>query len=275
MKKEKSISTSFLNICICIILPRTAQNQLVDLDFADELAPLSHTHEQMQIRTASVAAVSTPVGLNIHKGKTKVLKDNTGNTNPITLCDETLEEVESFTYLGSIIDEQGGSDADVKTRIGKARVAFLQLKYIWNSKQLSTNIKFRTFNTNMKTVLLYGAETWRTTTTIIKKLSTQNTSDPLARHYKQQSTMRENKRNPNGGRNQKETLEVDRTHIEESTQLCHEASLHLESSRPNQKRKTKEHTTLTNGYRHGKNEQQSDRTGKEGRGQSGLENADR
>ncbi|VDP60941.1 unnamed protein product [Schistosoma curassoni] len=35
----------------------TAQNQLDDLDFADDLALLSHTHDQMQIKTASVAAV--------------------------------------------------------------------------------------------------------------------------------------------------------------------------------------------------------------------------
>ncbi|VDO80521.1 unnamed protein product [Schistosoma margrebowiei] len=148
----------------------TAQNQLDDLDFADDLALLSHTHEQMQMKTASVAAVSASVGLSIHKGKTKVLKFKAENNNPITLDGETLENVESFTYLGSIIDEQGGSDADVKTRIGKARTAFLQLKKIWNSKQLSTNIKVRIFNTNVKAVLLYGAETWRTTTTTIKKV---------------------------------------------------------------------------------------------------------
>ncbi|VDP33385.1 unnamed protein product [Schistosoma curassoni] len=42
------------------------------------------------------------------------------------------------------------------------------MKNIWNSKQLSTNIKVRIFNTNVKAVLLYGAETWRTTTTTIK-----------------------------------------------------------------------------------------------------------
>ncbi|VDP51775.1 unnamed protein product [Schistosoma margrebowiei] len=123
----------------------TAQHQLDDLDFADDLALLSRTHEQMQINTAE-------------------------NSNPITPDGETLEDVESFTYLRSIIDEQGGSDADVKARIGKARTAFLQLKNIWNSKQLSTNIKVRIFDTNVKAVLLCGAETWRITTTIIKKV---------------------------------------------------------------------------------------------------------
>ncbi|VDP46148.1 unnamed protein product [Schistosoma curassoni] len=148
----------------------TAQNQLDDLGLADDLALLSYTHEQMQIKTTNIATVSASVGLNIHKGKTKVLKFKAENSNPITLDGETLEDVESFTYLESIIDEQRGSDADVKARIGKARVALLQLKNIWNSKPLPTNIKVRIFNTNVKTVLLYGAEAWRTTTTIIKKL---------------------------------------------------------------------------------------------------------
>ncbi|VDP01113.1 unnamed protein product [Schistosoma margrebowiei] len=73
----------------------------------------------MQIKTASVAAVSASADLNIHKGKNKVLKFNTENINPITLDGKTLEDVESFTYLRSIIDKQGGSDADVKVRIIK------------------------------------------------------------------------------------------------------------------------------------------------------------
>ncbi|VDP29929.1 unnamed protein product [Schistosoma margrebowiei] len=84
----------------------TARNQLDDLDFADDLALLSRTHEQMQMKTASVAAVSASVGISIHKGKTKVLKFKGENNNPITLDGETLEDVEFFTYLGSIIHEQ-------------------------------------------------------------------------------------------------------------------------------------------------------------------------
>ncbi|VDP03499.1 unnamed protein product [Schistosoma curassoni] len=133
----------------------TAHKQLDDLDFADDLAFLSHTHEQMQMKTASVAAVSESVGLNIHKGKTKVLKYSTEKSNPITLDGGTLEDVESFTYLSSIIDERGGSDANVNVRIGKARTAVLQMKDIWNSKQLSTNIRVTIVKTNVKAVLLY------------------------------------------------------------------------------------------------------------------------
>ncbi|VDP47385.1 unnamed protein product [Schistosoma curassoni] len=127
--------------------------QLDDLDFADDLALLSQTQQQMQEKTNSVSGASAAVGLNIHKGKSKILRYNTARTNPITIDGEDLE---TFTYLGSIIDERGGSDADVKARIGKVRAAYLQLRNIWNSKQLSTNTKVRIFNTNVETVLLYG-----------------------------------------------------------------------------------------------------------------------
>ncbi|VDP66036.1 unnamed protein product [Schistosoma curassoni] len=53
----------------------------------------------------------------MHKGKSKILLYNTACTNPIT-TDEDLEDIKSFTYLSSIIDEYSGSDADVDERNG-------------------------------------------------------------------------------------------------------------------------------------------------------------
>ncbi|VDP47448.1 unnamed protein product [Schistosoma mattheei] len=94
--------------------------QLDDLDFADDLALLSQTQQQMQEKTTSVAAV----GFNIHKGKSKIFRYNTACTNRIPIDGEDLEDFETFTYLGSIIDEHGGSDEDVKARISKARAAY-------------------------------------------------------------------------------------------------------------------------------------------------------
>ncbi|VDO65291.1 unnamed protein product [Schistosoma margrebowiei] len=92
---------------------------LDDLDIADDLALLSQTQQQMQEKTNSVAAASAAIGLNIHKGKSKVLRYNTACTDPITIDGEDLE--------------------DVKARTSKARAAYVQLRNIWNSKQLSVN----------------------------------------------------------------------------------------------------------------------------------------
>ncbi|VDO84112.1 unnamed protein product [Schistosoma curassoni] len=125
--------------------------QLDYSDFAYDLTLLPHTHQRMQVKTNGIAAGSTSVGLNMHKGKYKILKYNTENTNTITLDGETMEEMESFRYLCSIIDEKGGFNEDVKARIGKATASFLQLKNSWNSKQLSINVKVTIFNTNVRT----------------------------------------------------------------------------------------------------------------------------
>ena len=90
----------------------TLWTQLDDLDFADDLALLSHNHQQMQAKTNILAETSSEVGLNIHEGKTKSMRVNTTSTQPIILGDSRIEEVESFTYLGSIVDNQGGTYAD-------------------------------------------------------------------------------------------------------------------------------------------------------------------
>lgn len=148
----------------------TLFDQLEDLDFADDLALLSHNHAQMQDKTTHLETISAGVGLKINKRKTELIKTNTTADNPVMINGEPIKEVESFVYLGSIIDGQGGSDRDVKARIGKARGAFVMLKKIWSSKEISQRTKLRIFNSNVKSVLLYGCETWRTTETMLGKI---------------------------------------------------------------------------------------------------------
>ena len=96
-------------------------SQLDDLDFADDLALLSHNHQQMQDKTTRLMDISAKVGLSINKQKTEIMKVNTASTEPVLLEGSPLYEVESFAYLGSIINVQGGTDEVVKTRIGKGQ----------------------------------------------------------------------------------------------------------------------------------------------------------
>ncbi|VDP30539.1 unnamed protein product [Schistosoma margrebowiei] len=115
----------------------TAENKLHDLDLADNPALLSRTHEQIQMKTTSVAEESASINFKIHNEKGNILKSNTERTKLVTLDGETLTEAETFTYLIRIIFGKGRSDAEVNSRIGKTRTAFLQLKSISYSKQLS------------------------------------------------------------------------------------------------------------------------------------------
>ncbi|VDO99963.1 unnamed protein product [Schistosoma curassoni] len=66
----------------------TSRMQLDGLDFADDLALLLQSQQQIQKKTTSVSSTSTAVGLNIHKGKSKILRYNTACNNPITLTEK-------------------------------------------------------------------------------------------------------------------------------------------------------------------------------------------
>ena len=78
--------------------------------------------------------------------------------------------MESFVYLGSVLDKFGGKEADIKRRLALARIAFTRLQNIWRSGRFSQKTKLRILNSNVLSVLLYGAEMWRVTTTDLNKL---------------------------------------------------------------------------------------------------------
>ena len=146
--------------------------QLDDLEFADDLALLSHSHSQMQDKTTLLETTSAGTGLRINRKKTELMKMNTTANTPVTVGGEPISEVESFVYLGSVVDQHGGTDRDAISRIGKARAAFVKLKNIWASGGISMRTKLRIFNSNVKSVLLYGCEAWRTTQTMQQKTQT-------------------------------------------------------------------------------------------------------
>jgi hypothetical protein len=73
-----------------------------------------------------------------------------------SLFGKPIQEVESFVYLGSMVDKKGGTVQNVTARIGKARTAIVMLKKLWASRQIGEMTKLRIFNSNVKSVLLYG-----------------------------------------------------------------------------------------------------------------------
>ena len=150
----------------------TLTKMLEDLDFADDISLLSHRQQDAQEKLDRVAHEAARTGLKINVGKTETLRINNHQQDQIRLNDEEIKEVEKFTYLGSIVSKDGGADEDIRSRVSKAGHASRTLNSIWRSSTLSLKNKIRIFNTNVKSVLLYGSETWRTTKTNRKKIQT-------------------------------------------------------------------------------------------------------
>lgn len=138
----------------------TLTKQLDDLDFADDIAALSNTFSQMQAKTDKIAETSRQVGLQINTDKTETMRINHLQETPIKVEGQNLKDVPKFIYLGSTITTSGGTEEDVISRIKKARGAFAILHKVWSSNLIATKTKMQIFSSNVKSVLLYGSETW-------------------------------------------------------------------------------------------------------------------
>ena len=73
---------------------------LDDLDFADDLALLSHTHFHIQEKTNRLHIYANlHIGLKINKRKTEVMTLNVQNPAPVKVEKDPLPYTDQFTYI--------------------------------------------------------------------------------------------------------------------------------------------------------------------------------
>ena len=60
--------------------------------------------------------------------------------------------------MAAKVTKDGDTEAEIKTRINKARGAFAALKNTWKTKTISKKTKIRIFKSNVLSVLLYAGE---------------------------------------------------------------------------------------------------------------------
>lgn len=130
------------------------------LDFADDVALISSTKQQIQKRVRSLSTNSKATGLKINSEKTKLHRLNTTNNEKVQVEDRDIDDLESFVYLGGVhVSSSGGTEDDIKARFGKARAAYIKLKKIWKKSQFTTKNKIKILKSNVISVLLYGCKT--------------------------------------------------------------------------------------------------------------------
>ena len=194
----------------------------------------------MQDKTTLLETTSAGTGLKINIKKTELMKMNTTANAPVTVGGEPIREVESFIYLGSVADQQGGTDRDVTARIGKARAAFVMLKNFWASGEISMRTKLRIFKTSVKSFLLYGCDMADNIdeatkdSDILQHLSEAHLQNPVAA---ENAKICGSERDRNHG--QEDTAEevgLDRTHSQEASIKHHTPSPDLEPAREEKER---------------------------------------
>ena len=100
---------------------------LEDTDFADDLALLSSKKTHIQKKVDRLNKHSKAIGIKTSIKKTKLMRYNAKEQNSILINGKDVEDVDSFTYLGSIVNKTEGAEQDITARVGKARSSFNKL----------------------------------------------------------------------------------------------------------------------------------------------------
>ncbi|XP_057314216.1 uncharacterized protein LOC130655471 [Hydractinia symbiolongicarpus] len=72
----------------------------------------------------------------------------------------SLEIVKNFCYLGDMLGSEGGVGRSVTCRIGSAWKKFRELLPLLTSRVLSIEVKGKLYEACVRSVMLYGSETW-------------------------------------------------------------------------------------------------------------------
>jgi len=110
------------------------KHRLTDLDFADDIALLSDSHDSLQDRTTKLHDQAARLRLRISCEKTKAMSVALEQSPPVTVGQQTLEYVNNFPYLGSYISRTGDAEVDTRARLGKAASVFQRLRQICSAR---------------------------------------------------------------------------------------------------------------------------------------------
>src|ERR1700761_4431961 len=109
------------------------------------------------------------VGLLVNEDKTKYLtldrQRQRGSRigQNITMNEFNFEVVQSFKYLGSIINISNDIEEEILMRTTQGNKCFYALRHLFKSSLLSRSTKFKLYRSMVRPIVMYGSETWTLT----------------------------------------------------------------------------------------------------------------
>ncbi|KAJ8025275.1 hypothetical protein HOLleu_35440 [Holothuria leucospilota] len=100
------------------------------------------------------------------------MRMNTRSDQKLKINNEDVEDVHEFTYLESKLNKSGGGSEDTKHRLAKAWSSFRKLTKICYQENIQRRTKIPLYKSLVRSVLLYGCETWKLTQHEERKLDT-------------------------------------------------------------------------------------------------------
>ena len=143
-----------------------------NLRYADDTALIADSSEKLQKILDRVVLESKKMGLaiNCKKAYSLTVSRRKCPDCKLNVTDKEIKQVDTFTYLGSIITSDGRSETDIKCRIVMAKTAFTGIRNVLCSKKLNFETRKRVLKCYVWSVLTYGSEYWTISKNMAKRI---------------------------------------------------------------------------------------------------------
>ena len=164
------------NVSVMVPEIQLGPYHLTDLEYADDAAIFATNQNDISSALAIFDAEACKLGLITSRtswAKIKIMKFGDAPSPPsLHICNNDVEFVDKFTYLGSIITNTGDLQPNINRRIGLATGVMRSLRQpLWRHSSISLETKLRVYQASVLSVLLYGSECWPIPTSLCSRLS--------------------------------------------------------------------------------------------------------
>ena len=140
--------------------------------YADDIIIIGRTKQILTDTFCKLKHDALNAGLIVNNNKTKYLYFTRKKIQPtyIDTGEKQFEQVNSFKYLGTMVNTDNSIEEEIKERIAAGTGHSMFTKKLFTSKLISQNVTLQLYNTLISPTVTYASKTWVLNKNIINKL---------------------------------------------------------------------------------------------------------
>ena len=145
---------------------------ITNLRFADDIDGLAGSDSELANLIKIIDNTARAYGMEINSTKTQIMANYEGSfTSEIKINNDPLKVVDSFKYLGAIIDDKD-SKAEILARTVQTIASLSRLNVIWYDNTLKLKLKIQLLQSTVNSIFLYACDIWTITKELQRKIIT-------------------------------------------------------------------------------------------------------
>ena len=139
------------------------------LGYADDLDMVGRNVDIVKENYTKLDSSASIYGLEVNERKTKYMVTSSSRyrspNQMLVVGGKHFEEVNSFVYLGSLVNSENNIGEEIRRRVTLGNRSFYSLQKLFRSKTLHRNLKCQLYRSLVRPILAYGSEAWCMTQT--------------------------------------------------------------------------------------------------------------